>query len=54
MTDPIILPVFELFLPGGFVPSSYKMLGINNLAGKKFQQSSFYFSNVHFIYPTST
>src|SRR6218665_19738 len=41
---------------GLYVPLSYKMLGINNLAIKQFQQSSFYLglSTVHFIYPVST
>src|SRR6218665_3020380 len=41
------------FVPGLFVPLSYKMLGINNLVSKKFKQSSFYLSNVIFIYPAS-
>src|SRR6218665_1049422 len=46
--------VWGLFVPGLFLPLSYKMLGINNLASKIFQQSSFYLKNVELIYPAPT
>jgi len=54
-----IMTVWGLFVPGRFVPRlfvpfSYKVIGIKYLASEKYQQSSFYLSNVHVIYTAST